>query len=159
VARTSPKSIQKIIGDYLAREKKEHSKPVSFQVTSEFLCLSYNCAPWWLLAKNSVDDIGCITTYSANNKTALGYTISKPGEDTRLFVIHCSDADQIKDAIVKNFKRPATTNSVSQHIYEVHFIISVQTSPSYICVFRRDKLQSNYVQAEIGFDNISTLIS
>ena len=116
VARTSPKSIQKIIGDYLAREKKEHSKPVSFQVTSEFLCLSYNCAPWWLLAKNSVDDIGCITTYSANNKTALGYTISKPGEDTRLFVIHCSDADQIKDAIVKNFKRPSTTNSVSQHI-------------------------------------------
>ena len=113
VAKTSPKSIQKIIGDYLAREKREHSKPVSFQVTSEFLCLSYNCAPWWLLAKNSVDDIGCITTYSANNRTALGYTISKPGEDTRLFVIHCSDADQIKETIVKNFKRPALTNSVS----------------------------------------------
>lgn len=113
ITKTSPKSIQKVIGDYLAREKKEQSKPVSFQVTSEFLCLSYNCAPWWLLAKNSVDDIGCITTYSANNKTALGYTISKPGDDTRLFVIHCSDADQIKEAIVKIFKRPATTNSVS----------------------------------------------
>jgi hypothetical protein len=114
VAKSSPKSIQKIIGDHLAREKKEHSKPVSFQVTSEFLCLSYNCAPWWLLAKSSVDDIGCITTYSASNRTALGYTISKPGEDTRLFVIHCSDADQIKEAIVKNFKRPASTNLVSE---------------------------------------------
>lgn len=115
ISKTSPKSVQKIIGDYLAREKKERSKSVSFQVTSESICLSYNVPPWWALAKNSLEDIGCITTYSANNKTALGYTISKPGEDTRLFVIHCSDADQIKDGIIKYFHQPAANNSVSQH--------------------------------------------
>ena len=113
VTKTSPKSVQKVIGDYLAREKKDQSKPVSFQVTSESLRLGLNCAPWRILAENSVDDIGCITTYSSSNKTALGYTISKPGDDTKLFVIHCSDADQIKDAIVRNFKRPHGTNSVS----------------------------------------------
>ena len=122
IIKTSPKSVQKIIGDYLAREKKGQSKPVSFQVTNEFLCLSYNCAPWWLLAKNSVDDIGCITTYSTNNRTALGYTISKPGEDTRLFVINCSDADQIKEAIVRNFKRPVAGNSVSSLFLLLSFI-------------------------------------
>lgn len=113
VKKTSPKSVQKIIGDYLSREKKDFSKPVSLQITNEFICLSYNCAPWWLLAKNSLDDIGCITTYNNNSKTALGYTISKPGEDTRLFVVHCSDADQIKDVIVKNFRQPYAPNSVS----------------------------------------------
>ncbi|XP_028398504.1 uncharacterized protein LOC114522083 [Dendronephthya gigantea] len=114
VTKTSPKSVQKVIGDYLAREKKDQSKPVSFQVTSESLRLGLNCAPWRILAENSVDDIGCITTYSSSNKTALGYTISKPGEDTKLFVIHCSDADQIKDAIVRNFKRPPATNLLSK---------------------------------------------
>lgn len=121
ISKTSPKSVQKTIGEYLAREKKEHSKPVSFEVTSEYLSLSYNCAPWWLLAKNSVDDIGCITTYNTNNKTALGCTISKPGEDTRLFVIQCSDADQIKEAIVRNFQQPVASNSVSRQFK--HFVI------------------------------------
>ena len=121
ITKTSPKSVQKTIGDYLAREKKEYSKPVSFEVTSEYLSLSYNCAPWWLLAKNSVNDIGCITTYNTTNKTALGCTISKPGEDTRLFVIQCSDADQIKDAILRNFQQPVATNSVSRQF--THFVI------------------------------------
>lgn len=115
VMKTSPKSVQKTIGDILAREKREHSKPVSFDVSTDNLTLGLNCAPWNMLAENSVDDIGCVTTFSSNNKTALGYTISKPGEDTRLFVIHCSDADQIKEAIVNYFKRPVTTNLVSKH--------------------------------------------
>lgn len=114
VLKNSPKSVQHIIADFLAREKKERSKPVSIEVNGEFLRLSLNCAPWSLLAQNTIDDIGCVATFSANNKTALGYTISKPGEDARCYVVHCSDADAIKNSIMSTFKTPDPP-SVSFH--------------------------------------------
>ena len=103
--KSSPKSVQHVVSDFLAREKKERSKPVSLEVTAEFLRLSLNCAPWSLLAQSTLDHIGCVATVSANNKTALGYTVSKPGEDTYCYVLHCSGVDAIKESILSTFKR------------------------------------------------------
>lgn len=103
--KSSPKSVQRVVGDFLAREKKERSKPVSLEVTAEFLRLSLNCAPWSLLAQSALDDIGCVATVNANNKTALGYTVSRPGEDTYCYVLHCSGVDAIKESILSTFKR------------------------------------------------------
>ena len=42
---------------------------------------------------------------NANNKTALGYTVSRPGEDTYCYVLHCSGVDAIKESILSTFKR------------------------------------------------------
>lgn len=102
VQRSNSKTLQATIHDIVSKTKVDDCSSVNVEVTSDMIRISINCAPFEVIAKFDVENIGCIDLYE-QDPTTLGVIVCPPEADAECYVIRCPDAQLICSAVKNAF--------------------------------------------------------